>query len=262
MTRGLLVLSLFPGVGLLDRAFEEQGFCVVRGPDLLWGGDIKRFNPPAGRFDGVIGGPPCQRFSPLANLVRHVYGEEKLAPNLIPEFERCVAEASPDWFLMENVPQAPAPEVLRYYVDQQLVADFWVGGETSRKRRFSFGTHQRYEGERRLRIEQTILDRTAPPLPAALASGGRWVPVKIGGSAKIKRTKIRDNKEQGGYIAGRKSKRFLLEHIHAQGLPEDFDLPGMTVAAKIKAIGNGVPLALGRALAMAVKEATRDDRRL
>jgi len=28
-----LVLSLFPGIGLLDRAFEEEGFTVVRGPD-------------------------------------------------------------------------------------------------------------------------------------------------------------------------------------------------------------------------------------
>src|SRR2546430_12673163 len=37
--------------------------CVVRGPDLLWGGDIRRFHPPAGKFDGVIGGPPCQLFS-------------------------------------------------------------------------------------------------------------------------------------------------------------------------------------------------------
>jgi site-specific DNA-cytosine methylase len=45
-----LVLSLFPGIGLLDRAFEEEGFCVVRGPDLLWGGDIKTFHPPAGKF--------------------------------------------------------------------------------------------------------------------------------------------------------------------------------------------------------------------
>ena len=50
-----LVLSLFPGIGLLDQAFEEQGFCVVRGPDLLWGGDIKQFHPPAGKFDGVNG---------------------------------------------------------------------------------------------------------------------------------------------------------------------------------------------------------------
>ena len=36
-----LVLSVFPGIDLLGRAFEEQEYCVVRGPDLLWGG-VKR----------------------------------------------------------------------------------------------------------------------------------------------------------------------------------------------------------------------------
>ncbi len=56
-----LVLSLFPGIGLLDKAFESVGFAVVRGPDLLWGGDIRRFHVPAGRFDGIIGGPPWER---------------------------------------------------------------------------------------------------------------------------------------------------------------------------------------------------------
>lgn len=91
-----LVLSLFPGIGLLDRAFEEEweGCCVVRGPDLLWGGDIHRFHPPSGRFDGIIGGPPCQCFSSLANLVRAT--GKTVAPNLIPEFERCVGEAEAD----------------------------------------------------------------------------------------------------------------------------------------------------------------------
>ena len=103
-----LVLSLFPGIGLLDRAFEEQGFCVVRGPDLLWGGDVKEFHPPAGRFEGVIGGPPCQAHSKLVHMVRangYVVKED-----LIPEFARCVVEARPDWYLMENVPAAPLPE--------------------------------------------------------------------------------------------------------------------------------------------------------
>ena len=248
-----LVLSLFPGVGLLDRAFEEAGFCVVRGPDLLWGGDIGLFHPPAGRFDGVIGGPPCQRFSQLANLVRHVYGEEKVAPNLIPEYERCVAEAAPRWFLMENVPAAPEPVVVGYVVRSELVADFWVGGETTRKRRFSFGTA---DGAR-LEVEQRIMDRTRAPLPAVLASGGRWVPVAIGGSGKPKRKKVRraNGREENGYIYGAKTVRFWEEAKLAQGLAPDFDLPGMTVAAKIKAVGNGVPLALGRAIAAAVVRA-------
>lgn len=41
----MLVLSLFPGIGLLDMAFELEGNCVVRGPDVLWGGDIRTFHP-------------------------------------------------------------------------------------------------------------------------------------------------------------------------------------------------------------------------
>src|SRR5437660_11815578 len=84
-----LVLSLFPGIGLLDMAFELEGFCVVRGPDLLWGGDIRRFHPPAGKFDGVIGGPPCQPFTRLRHLIA-AKGQQPRHPNLIPEFERVV----------------------------------------------------------------------------------------------------------------------------------------------------------------------------
>jgi site-specific DNA-cytosine methylase len=37
-----------------------------------------------------------------------------------------------------------------------------------------------------------------------------------------------------------------------QGLPDDFALPSFTVAGAIKAVGNGVPLPLGRAIAQAV----------
>src|SRR5437016_11300690 len=96
-TEGHLVLSLFPGIGVLDRAFEEEGFCVVRGPDLLWGGDIRRFHVPAGRFEGVIGGSPCQAFSALVALIRH--NGHRVADDLIPEFERVVCEAQPAWFL-------------------------------------------------------------------------------------------------------------------------------------------------------------------
>src|SRR6266850_356350 len=133
-----LVLSLFPGIGLLDMAFEEEGFCVVRGPDLLWGGNVKHFHPPAGKFDGVIGGPPCQAFSRLVHLVRSLYGESAVKPNLIPEFERVVAEAAPDWFLMENVPDAPMPEVQGYLGLRNWVRDVWVNGKTNRLRAFTF----------------------------------------------------------------------------------------------------------------------------
>lgn len=253
-----LVLSLFPGVGLLDRAFEEDGFCVVRGPDLLWGGDISLFHPPSGRFDGVIGGPPCQAHSRLSNLVRHVYGPEKVAECRIPEFERCIAESGPAWFLMEMVPEGPLPRVDGFEVHSQLLRDVWVGGETSRLRRFSFGTRD----GRRLLIQVDALCRPDPQ-PAVLASGGRWVPVAVGASGKVKRDSKRrrpekkvwrkSGKSETARVYGAKTNAYLKEAIAAQGLPDDFDLPGMTVAGKIKAVGNGVPLAMGRAVAKAVR---------
>ena len=37
-----------------------------------------------------------------------------------------------------------------------------------------------------------------------------------------------------------------------QGLPDDYELPGFTREAAVKAVGNGVPLVLGRVLARAV----------
>ena len=53
-----------------------------------------------------------------------------------------------------------------------------------------------------------------------------------------------------------KSVEAFFDLARQQGLPEDFDLPGWTVVGKCKAIGNGVPMAMGRALAKAVREAT------
>jgi site-specific DNA-cytosine methylase len=148
-----LVLSLFPGIGLLDMAFEFENFCVVRGPDVLWGGDVRRFFPPTGCFDGVIGGPPCQSFSSLVHLVR-ANGHEPKFGNLIPEFERCVLEAQPRWFLMENVPQAPVPfasygggpgalpqyGINTFLLDNSALNDgTGFGLEQRRVRRFTFG---------------------------------------------------------------------------------------------------------------------------
>lgn len=93
-----LVLSLFPGIGLLDKAFELEGFCVVRGPDVLWGGDVREFHPIAGKFDGVIGGPPCQPHSNLSEM------QGTKAVDLVPEFVRIVRESGAAWSVMENVP--------------------------------------------------------------------------------------------------------------------------------------------------------------
>lgn len=217
-----LVLSLFPGIGLLDMAFEAEGFCVVRGPDLLWGGDVRRFHPPAGRFDGVIGGPPCQPFS------QAVIGHDPTHENLIPEFERIIAEARPAWWLMEEVPDAPLPAGTVW----SQVLDAWdFGAQQTRRRRFSSNLRLRPVG-----VALGHMD----PWPTVLATEHKY----SSGSADKRR-------------AGRKvGRRMTIAEVNtAMGLPAEFSTPALTVEWSYRVRGNGVPLPMGRALAKAIKDA-------
>lgn len=239
-----LVLSLFPGIGLLDMAFEEQGFTVVRGPDVLWGGDVRLFHPPAGVFDGVIGGPPCQAFSTLANLVR-AKGHEPRFGNLIPEFERCIAEAT-------------SCSATRGW--QARTAS---GQEQERRRRFSFGWRGAAGPDLRRWIRQAAL--LLPTAPAVLGDAarakGRQPAVRTGGHLTQTTEYLRTRQPPVlGRISGesrrRGERRTLAEMCRLQGLPEDFlaDAP-FTSDGKRKAIANGVPLPMGRAIAQAVAAA-------
>lgn len=234
-----LILSLFPGIGLLDMAFEEAGFCVVRGPDLLWGGDIRAFHPPAGRFDGVIGGPPCQAFSTMRHLITAVYGAGRLAPNLIPEFERCVVEARPRWFLMENVRDAPLPVVEGYSIASLILNNRWLGEEQQRVRRFSFGVASDRPIDLTRHIEVAIFER-AEWAPAVMASGS---PYRRKTKAGVWKTSNRGV-----------TWKIVAESLRLQGLPSDFFKHSpLTAEGQQKVLGNGVPLPMGRAVAKAVK---------
>jgi DNA (cytosine-5)-methyltransferase 1 len=236
-----LVLSLFPGIGLLDMAFEAEGFCVVRGPDLLWGGDIKRFHPPAGRFDGVIGGDPCQAHSQLVHMVR-ANGHE-VAEDLTPELTRVIEEGQPEWFLRENVPHAPDPTPRGYRMHVQELCDHWCGGRTSRRRRIWFGTRD----GRTLPVETLALHTTQPEL--TVTRDARRRPVQVGGSGRPKR---------GGCLPHEGATLAVSEMARLQGYPEDFlastAIP-LTTTGKRSVIGNGVPKDMGRAIAKAVRRA-------
>lgn len=211
-----LILSIFPGVGLLDRAFEELGLCVVRGPDLLWGGDIRRFDPPEGVFWGVIGGPPCQDFSAARRAPPTDYGRAMLA-----EYCRVVERVKPAWWLLENV--ARVPEVLiRPYIRQRFELDQGWFAPVSRLRHFQYGFRLRPEDPAWHAYLDPPRGRLRPDcVPAALACDDRPWPV------------VRQ----------------------LQGLPDDYDLHGMTAAGKVHAVGNGVPLVLGRLLASLILDA-------
>lgn len=248
-----LVLSLFPGIGLLDRAFEEAGFCVVRGPDTLWGGDVKGFHPPVGRFDGIIGGPPCQSWSRLRHMVRAVHGEQALAEDLIPEYERCVQEAAPHWFLMEEVEAAPVPDVAGYAVQSFLLNNRWLGEEQERKRRFSFGVRGARPIDLRAWIAYAPL-HAAAWAPAVLASGSNGsYALRYSGKDTPKKLNRRTRMSEQG---GRGSRQTIAEALRLQGLPPDFFAQSpLTVEGQQRVIGNGVPLPMGRAIAAAVRAA-------
>lgn len=250
MARNGLVLSVFPGIDLLGRAFEEQGWCVVRGPDVLWGGDVREFHPPAGVFEGVIGGPPCQPFSQLVHMVR-ANGYEPRHSNLIPEFERVVSEARPAWFVMEEVPGAPLPAPDDYIVRDVLLNNRWVGGTQNRKRRFSFGT----------RDGRVLLPQVEALEPFA------WDFAVAGDPRRRPVAMLAGMKPKGNESGGRSSSLNrgggtlpLSEMCRLQGLPEDYlaEAP-FTVSGKRQMVGNGVPLPMGRAIARAVRRALEQE---
>lgn len=223
----MVVLSLFPGIGLLDMAFEEEGFCVVRGPDLLWGGDIRRFHPPAGRFDGVIGGPPCQAFSTAGEIV----GTNKV--DLIPEFLRVIRAVEPSWVVMENVQQAIGhPDIPREWFHTKL-RDWDCGGFTSRTRAFwtwpfMMFAPQRAAGDPEYSVMASTYKRGKSTSQYVKDKGFLPGDLPIEEYARL----------QGADEIGRS----LIEHKASR-------------AFAVHVLGNGVPLPMGRAVAKAVKAA-------
>lgn len=225
-----LILSLFPGADLLGRGFEAEGFCVVRGPDIVWGQDVRDFTPASHKFDGIIGGSPCQDFSKARRTAPTGEGVE-----LLRHFARVVDGAAPFWFLLENVPGVP--DVDQYFDERGAVGWHFqrfnikaseVGCGQSRLRCFQFGWR---DG-----LGPVVIHRGTPVSglsPAALASEGK-----------------------------RKHRRGWAEFCELQGLPGDFALPGLSLAARYRLVGNGVPVPLARAVALAINTRTVTLKRL
>lgn len=130
-----LILSCFPGADGLGIGFENNGFCVVRGPDKILEQDIRDFSVPSGRFGGVIGGPPCVDYSGL-NRNPGTYSDE-----MGDEFRRVILESQCNWWLHENVVGSPLFEVPGY-TSQRFDLDLNWFKDASRARLFTFGNRQ------------------------------------------------------------------------------------------------------------------------
>jgi len=220
-----LVLSLFPGIGLFDLAFEEAGFCVVRGPDLLWGGEVRRFHPPRGVFTGLIGGPPCQRYS-TASEIAGTHAE-----NLIPEYVRVWEESGRPWSVMENVSGALNHPSIQQDWHPARLRDWDCGGLTARKRAFWTWPFWIMDpsprpGEPSLSVMATTWKRGK--------SDSQYVKDKgfLPGDLPIEEyARLQGAEEIGASLIRHKASRAFATHV----------------------LGNGVPLAMGRYIARAVK---------
>jgi DNA (cytosine-5)-methyltransferase 1 len=212
----MLLLSLFPGIDLLGRGFEQEGFCIVRGPDLIYGGDIKTFHPPGGRFEGIIAGSPCQDFS----IARHCVPPTGEGKKMLEEFGRVVLEASPAWFLLENVPAVPDVEIEGFTVQRFDLNANECGLPQDRLRHFQFGSKDRL----------IIRPERGKPIPSSQRACVATEGVREG-------------------------RRTWADFCELQGLPRDFSLPGLTLSARYRAVGNGVPVPVARTIARAILSA-------
>lgn len=208
----MLVIEVFPGIGMLGKGFELNGACVVRGPDTLWGGDIRAFHPPANKFDGVLGGPPCQDFSKKRRIDPTGYGVEMLS-----EFQRVVLEARPQWWLMENVPGVPDMKIAGYSWQRLDLRASQFGLSQSRLRHFQFGHVDHLP---LLLPRKRLVDEIEP---CCLASEG-----------------------------DKPNRRSFSHFCTLQGLPNDFQLLPFTQSARYRAVGNGVPIPMARGIAWAI----------
>ncbi len=224
--------------------------------------------PPAGVFDGIIGGDPCQAHSSLVHLVRH-NGHEPRFSDMTPEFARVVAEAQPRWFLRENVRGAPDIEVEGYDVWTEIVTDSDVGGLQPRKRRIWFGLRAGMWGL--MSSPFSLLDYAPSGVASVASTLSSDSGIAYEEARRKKRSVVADARNSttgtrirggGGVLphgeTGNSSAGVLpiADACEAMGLPRDFmdDVP-LTVAGKRSVLGNGVTQAMGGALARMVRRA-------
>lgn len=132
-----------------------------------------------------------------------------------------VDEARPYWFVMEAVKVSAEIDCYPLALNNR-----WLGEKQNRLRYF----HSNLELRRYIEVE------------ALQAAEWKYAVLAGHGGAE-------------GSIQRRMATYGWSEMCELQGLPADFELPGFTREAKRKAVGNGVPLPMGRAVARAVKQA-------
>jgi DNA (cytosine-5)-methyltransferase 1 len=142
---------------------------------------------------------------------------------MLEEFARVVLEARPEWWLMENVARVPTVTKLHGHIFSELSHSYVI---------------------QRLDINQGwYCDVT------------RLRHIQFGSQSGRSLNVLRQHINPGSHRAALASDdRPFSELCRLQGLPEDFNLPPFLANEKKRAVGNGVPLQMGRVLAQAIIE--------
>jgi DNA (cytosine-5)-methyltransferase 1 len=210
------ILSLFPGVDILGRAFHQAGHTVVRGPDLVTGDRIEDFHGLPGHVDGIIAGPPCQDFSCLRRAKPSGHGKKMLSHLL-----RVANECDCTWILVENVPGVPSLYFQGERMQRIDLTDIECGGIQLRRR------HWQWWHRDGLQLHPTRLTQSQARsvTPAVTATPRSTQP------------------------------RNYHELCRRMGLPAPIHPAGWSHAAKCRAIGNAVTWPMATTMAAAASQA-------
>jgi DNA (cytosine-5)-methyltransferase 1 len=144
---------------------------------------------------------------------------------MLSEFARVVTEAQPAWWLMENVPGVPDLHISGYVVQRFNCYAVEFGVWQKRNRSFQFGSRD--------------------GVPLCLPRGSQSHPGR-----------------RANTVLARDSRPKFSRLVKLQGLPDWFDLPGLSRTAKIRAVGNGVPVPMARGVAESIRDRGVTDLRL
>lgn len=137
---------------------------------------------------------------------------------------------------------APIPSIENYVVRAYCLNNRWLGEKQNRLRRFSFGTPD----GRSLLLTESLFEHPEFEYAVTRHGAAHWFKKDRGNTTRPLATIAKRRRAALG--------RTLADMAELQGLPAEFlaDAP-FTTMGKRRAIANGVPLPMGRAIAQAVR---------
>lgn len=266
------VLSLFDGLSCGRLALKKAGVAVTtyfaseietasifitqkNFPDTIQLGDVTKVSKEqVGKIDLLIGGSPCQSFSPAISSNTGFDGKSKL----FFEFVRLLNDLNPSWFLLENVEMKPEwRDVITKHLGVKPIAinsrDFsaqdrprlyWTNIPICRP----WGTSQQVLGDV---LEQNVPEKyfyketfeivNKGPVEALINLNGHDILKRV--NSKVHKcqclTAVCGGNQQKKVIDGNRVRKLTpVEYERLQTVPDEYT-SGVSDGARYKMLGNG-----------------------